>query len=545
MSDLTDQAAAALSQGQMGQAASLARQALNEDPEDAEAKGLLGLVDLRQSKLRTALPMLSEAIQAGAENSELPSALSHVYARMNGTEATLSHLKGLLVHRPTFTALRLVLAQLYYEFDRPEEELAICEDGIAAGDGSSELQLIKGRALIACERPEDAAKVLEALVEQDKSDPTGAYLLGVALRGAGHLKEARDAQLEAMRRVPFYAPSLYLYMRSGRVAEDDPVFAKFDQLETILTGASDDDAGYYHAAMGKAFEDLGRYDEAWTHYAHGARAQKRTLKYQRRNIEGRFERVKALFSAQLIEQFRGLSNSEARPIFIIGMPRSGSTLLERILSAHKDVQGLGELLELEKLSNPWIEKALTGNLDRPELARISETYWESAQHRAGCGDTVLVDKGLHNFFFVGMIHLLFPKATILHTMRDPLDTCFSCFSLRFAKGHTWSNDLGDLAHYYRHYHSLMHHWDEVLPGRVVSVRYEDLATDFETNVRRILDACDLPWDPACLNFHEAGGVVRTASATQVREPVNTKSIGRWQSFEPHLKALKTELAEFQ
>jgi hypothetical protein len=155
-----------------------------------------------------------------------------------------------------------------------------------------------------------------------------------------------------------------------------------------------------------------------------------------------------------------------------------------------------------------------------------------------------VDKGLHNFMHVGLIHLAFPNAVILHTVRDPLDTCFSCFSLRFAKGHGWSNRLDSVAHYYTCYRQMMAHWDRVLPGRVTPVVYEELAGDFETQARALVAACGLEWDPACLDFAQAKRSVRTASSAQVRQGVTQSSIGRWKRFDSHLQPLKEALAAY-
>ena len=540
--DLANRALAAALEGQLAEAARLARDALSTDPQDPAAMAALGLVQARQNKPREATPLLAGAIAGGVAEPHVIRAYGQVYARMNGLEQVFEHLGDLLAAQPDNGALRLALAEARFEHGDAVHAIALCEAGIASGDETPALLLIYGTALRACDRLDDAIAALSRYVELAPHDPDGHYMRGISLLAAGQVPEARQAFQNAMAEQPFHPWSFYSYMRSGRVTDDEPLVAKFDQLEILLRTADDQVASFWQFGMGKAFEDLGRYDDAWAAYVKGGARQAKAERYRRIETEQKLARLKALFSRENLAKLSGLGDPDARPVFIVGMPRSGSTLTEQVLAGHPQMTALGELLELAKLCDPWVERSLP--IEAIPWQDIGQRYLALTAARTEDAATRIVDKGLHNFMHIGFIHVLFPNATILHTVRDPLDTCVSCLSLRFAGGHAWANRTSDMAHYYRQYRELMAHWDDVLPGRVIEARYEDLAHDFEPQARRLIEACGLPWDPACLAFQYRDRAVRTASAAQVRKGIGTSSIGRWKRFETHLGDLKENLADY-
>jgi hypothetical protein len=227
------------------------------------------------------------------------------------------------------------------------------------------------------------------------------------------------------------------------------------------------------------------------------------------------------------------------------MPRSGTTLVEQILASHPLVHGAGELEELNQIVLDHRNAAgqtirypdFVPELSRSDLTGIGERYLTAVRRRAPEGER-MTDKMPSNFFFVGLIHLALPNAKVIHTIRDPLDTCISCFSKLFTHGQHFSYDLGELGRYYKRYERLMAHWRRVLPpGKVLDVRYEDVVADLETQARRILAYCELPWDDRCLSFHETDRPVRTASVTQVRQPIYKSAVGRWREYEEFLGPL--------
>jgi hypothetical protein len=254
------------------------------------------------------------------------------------------------------------------------------------------------------------------------------------------------------------------------------------------------------------------------------------------------DRVRALFTAEFLDAHAGEGDDGARPIFIVGMPRSGSTLIEQILSSHHGVQGLGE------------SPALTEALDRPrayepdqprDFRQLAQDYLANLRARGWRPGARPVDKTLESFLHVGMIHLMFPRAVILHSVRDPIDTCLACFRQLFGPGNETLYDLGQIGAEYVGYRAVMDHWRAVLPGRVIDVSHEALVEDPQAQIRWLVtEACGLDWDPACLGFHRTKRPVRTASVAQVRQPIFTTSLQRWRRYEQHLGPLFEALGPY-
>ncbi len=538
MGETANRALEAYNRGEFGAALSLAQAELSQNSNDAGALGVVGLVRAQGREFKEAVGYLAQAIESGGDLPALPAALFYCQARLNGPVSARQLLSSLLAQRPRFSALRLELVHYHYRAQEHDAELALCTEGLDAGDTSAELGLAHARALLNTNQTEKAVVALAKITAAQPTIPEPYFLLGTGLRSLGRLEEARRAHLQAMEQASFYPRSFYAYMRSRAMDESDPVVARFGEVEKRLASVGDGAATFLHYGMGKAFEDMGRYDEAFAHYERGGRITAKSRSYDRGAVEREFKNVKEFFTAERLSSLKGLGDPEARSIFIVGMPRSGSTLVEQILASHSGVDALGELLDLDRIFRPHLGQLSEDNIPWAELGAAYTTGLAQKTTQPGLRP---VDKGLHNFVLIGFIQILFPNAVILHCERDAMDTCFSCFSLRFANGHAWSNRQSDTAHYYGCYRDLMEHWQKVLPGRIATIRYEDLTTDFEPQVRQLLDACDLPWEPACLAFHETDRTVRTASSAQVRQPVSTGSIGRWKRFEPHLSELKTGL----
>ena len=301
------------------------------------------------------------------------------------------------------------------------------------------------------------------------------------------------------------------------------------------------------ARLEQSLEAQKRYDDAFEAYAEGNRLHYQENPYDLERDIRRLEVTRSYFSAELLERSHAVLEKlppvedERVPVFIVGMPRSGTTLTEQVLASHPDLFGAGELVTLGDLARTvelpppdapdWEEKIL-------DLRRLGREYLERTWKLAPDA-RYITDKMPHNFSNVMLIHLMLPNAKILHVMRDPMDNCFSCYALRFQKGHEYCYDLEMLGRHYQLYRQYMQHWHSVLPpGRILDVRYEDTVADLETQARRILEHVGLPWDPACLNFHETKRSVKTASITQVRQPIYKTSVARWKHFETHLGPLR-------
>jgi tetratricopeptide (TPR) repeat protein len=305
-----------------------------------------------------------------------------------------------------------------------------------------------------------------------------------------------------------------------------------------------------HFALGKAFEQREQYADAFTHYACGNALRRLDDPFDIGQFESRTARIRAFFDAGFFAERGGSGNPSPAPIFIVGLPRSGSTLLEQILASHSRVEGTMELPNILNITRQFDDMVASrdgypetvGTAPAGLLTALGSRYLdETAPLRSGREH--FTDKLPNNFSHVGLIHAILPNAAIIDARRHPMDCCFSTFKQHFAQGQTFSNDLDDLGRYYRCYLSLMDHWDAVLPGKVLHVQHEDLVRDPEANIRRLLDHCGLPFEAACLNFHQTRRSVRTASAEQVRQPLYTSGIGYWRHFEKELQPLRQALGD--
>jgi hypothetical protein len=300
--------------------------------------------------------------------------------------------------------------------------------------------------------------------------------------------------------------------------------------------------------MAKIYEDKQDFASAFSYLQIACSMHKERCGYNRDTQMRLFEFEQTTFTRGLIEQLQECGSDSPRPMFVLGMPRSGSTLVEQVLASHPAITGGGELRFMDVVLRnhaAMVEGGKISSLLRltcDQLPELAETYLSLIAPMAP-QEQMVVDKMPGNFFHIGLIALMFPNAKIIHVKRNPMATCLSCYKQRFLEGHAFSYDLDDLGRYYLAYLDLMEHWRQVLPGRVFEVEYEALTSDFEPQARRLIDYCGLEWDDACLKFHENKRAVRTASLAQVRKPIYTSSVSFWQNYERQLKPLYDILHE--
>ena len=384
-----------------------------------------------------------------------------------------------------------------------------------------------------------------------KPDLADAYNnMGNVLKELGRLADALDAYLEALRLDPNISGVYVNLADSKKFAAGDPHLAAMEALAARSDGLSKTDRMQLDFALGKAYADIKDHARSFKRLHAGNAAKRATVAYDEQATFALFDRIAAAFSRDLIATRSGCGDPSAAPVFVIGMPRSGTTLVEQIIASHPLAYGAGELQTLNDvvltvrgpdgnpLSYPEFVAALDGNALRQIGGRYVALQRELAAKHGGAAAERITDKMPSNYYFAGLIHLALPNATIIHTVRDPVDTCLSCFSKLFAAEQNHTYDLGELGRHYKRYERLMAHWRAVLPGgRMLEVRYEDVVADLESQARRIIAHCGLPWDDRCLSFHETDRPVRTASATQVRQPIYSSAVGRWRVYEPHLGPL--------
>ncbi|HMB58780.1 MAG TPA: sulfotransferase [Xanthomonadales bacterium] len=370
------------------------------------------------------------------------------------------------------------------------------------------------------------------------------------LKTLGSQEESLESYRAAIRTKPDFG-EVYWSMANLKVFQFQPaeVQAMEEQLaRDDLTASAEI---HFRFALGKAYEDLKDYDKAWNYYHTGNQLQRQQVYHDPQEMHARHQDIFETFSAEFLSGQSGHGCEAPDPIFIVGLPRSGSTLVEQILSSHPMVEGTAELPNLSKIATT-IGRYRSDGLRYPLAARkLAPRDWlaygqqyidETRRHRV-LGKPFFTDKLPNNFPQIGFAHLALPNAKIINTRRHPLDSCLGAYKQLFGKGQNFTYDIDDLADYYRAYCDMMDHWQAVLPEKVLDVHYEDTVLKLEEQVHRILDHCGLPFDEACLKFYENPRAVRTASSEQVRQPIYTGSLGKWRKYEAHLDEWKKSLGD--
>lgn len=312
----------------------------------------------------------------------------------------------------------------------------------------------------------------------------------------------------------------------------------------------DVDQSQLHFALARAFEQRKDYSAAFEHYATANARRRKTVPYDIGVFENKSLRVRRFFDHEFFARHRTAGLADASPIFVVGLPRSGSTLIEQILASHSQVEGTFELPNILGIVREFDHADAKHDAYPEEVGKVPTELFTALGHRyinetssLRTGRRHFIDKMPNNFSHVGLIHAMLPRAVVIDARRHPLDTCFSAFKQFFAEGQSFSYSLDDLGRYYRCYLQLMDHWDDMLPGRVLRVQYEHLVRDPETTIRSLLAHCGLTFEPACLAFHETQRAVRTASSEQVRQPIYTSGLGYWKHFERQLEPLRASLGD--
>lgn len=475
--------------------------------------------------------------------SEIPARLNLSAIQMEGAryEEAVPNLLAVRDLMPEAPSVRARLAHALTLGGRHEEALAEAEAGLRLDPNSSELHHYLGLALRGLSRHAEALEHFRlALARQPENVPLLLSAGNTELE-LGEIEPAARTFAKLMQLAPLHGSHHRSYSQAHRYLPDDP---HIQVMEDILAERQIrvKDTIEFRFALGKAYDDAGSYAEAYRNYAVGNLIKRMTTEFD----EGPFERLAAAMLGFRADKVSAASRADSdRPVFIVGMPRSGTTLVEQILSAHPLVAGLGERNDWQLLldaAKPSMSEML-GSLTSDWLTELGTGYLESTRGDAG-GALRSVDKMPSNFFYAGLIHLALPNAKIIHMRRDPLDTCLSCFFQLFTESLTFSYDLGELGRFYRRYRTVMEHWRSVLPMHaMLDVDYEAVVGDPEGQTRRILDFVGLAWDDACLQFHSRKSTVLTASVAQVRRPIYRSSIGRREGYEAYLGPLIREIGD--
>ncbi len=526
------------------------RQAIATDPNYLEAINNLGGMLVKEDCPEEALDVLAGALQLNPEYGLAHFNVGCAFNALERFDAALPHLMKALRLIPDYPDALLAIAKAYQGTRNfAEAEHAIRRALELDTDKKAEAHSLLGS--IYAEMGE-TARAGASFAEALKIDPE----LGGALLGTGNLSmEAGDidmAEQQFEKALAISQNKLYAYCRLVKVKKiraGDQNMAALVAMSEQAGKLTEIQLRTLHFALGKCYDDIGDAAQAFYHFREGGRMKRKQMTYDSVANSREADRIIATWDQETLARLRIGGGTSALPIFVLGMPRSGTTLTEQIIASHPDVYGAGELPDMMKIAQrttvsgdhyPENIAGLTPEL----LAAWGEDYVAGLQGRAPAARRI-TDKMPGNFTFIGLINAMLPSARIIHVSRNPVDNCLSCFTNQFNHDSLpYTYDLVELGRYYTNYARLMAHWRRVLPeGAFLDVRYEDLVADNEAQARRLIAYCGLEWNDACLESHKTKRSVRTASVTRVRQPIYTSSVERWRKYEEFLKPLLDELGD--
>ncbi len=453
-----------------------------------------------------------------------------------------------LEHNPEHPVARGNLGAALLDQGRAEEALTQLSRAVAIQPDYAIAHANLGNALRELGRPEEAIGHYERAIQLQPDQAAAHANLGGARQDQGRLEEAVAAYERAIAIQPDCAEAHFNLSTCKKYTD----IHETEALQTLLaTDIDDNDRIFLHFALGKALSDLKNDAEAFHHYQQGNRRKRTTIQFDISDSEKTFKRFQHTFDATFFESRQDHGCPDDTPIFILGMPRSGSTLIEQILASHPRVHGAGELpfikqILMQRMSSRRLAMVpyTVSRLKAPDSTELGRAYIEKIRKK-NASARFITDKMPENFLFIGAIRLLLPRARIIHSVRSPEDTCLSIFRTRFSDQHDYAYDLTELGRYYRLYQGMMRHWKRLFPDVIHDCHYERLTRDPNGEIRKLLAFCGLDFDEKCLKFHQSGRNVSTASNYQVRQPLYTSSIAGWKRFEKQLQPLIKALEDPQ
>jgi Flp pilus assembly protein TadD len=500
--------------GRLEEAERLYRRVLRHNPRNVDAMRLLALIDIGAGRETEAESLLQQAIAAA----------------------------------PDFLAALLDLGRLRKDQDRFGDALQCFDRALALDPANPQTLFLRAATLAPAAFTNEAIEAYRQCLKLRPGHMGAMIGLGHMYKAVGRYEDAVASYDACIRQHPELGESYWSLANLKTYRFEDAQIAEMERRAGAGGLTAQSEANFLYA-LGKAYEDRKSYERAWHFYHAGATKQRAEVAYDPVQTETMNDRLIRAFPAELFETHRGAGNRDSAPIFIVGLPRSGSTLLEQILASHRQVEGTSELPYVGRIAM-WLNRKRAQGVHYPESVRdlrtqdfevLGSQYLEYSRLHRRAGSPHFIDKMPNNFPNVGLIALMLPNAKIIDARRHPLDACVSCYRQLFAKGQNFTYDLLEIGEYYLQYQRMMDHWAQVLPGRVLTVQYEEVVTDFEPQVRRLLEFCGLEWDDACLRFYESERTVRTPSAEQVRQPIYDRSVGQWRRYEPWLGELLTTL----
>jgi tetratricopeptide (TPR) repeat protein len=531
-----------------GKDADLAFKAFFEkDPEKGAIA--IGAEHLRAGRETEAIQCFHQTLKDNPDNVDAMRFLASIYLKQlkkrGDAEALLERATQL---EPGFTQAWLDLGQVYLKRAKRMEAIEAFTQATVLEPENGNAWARLASTFSSAGYPEQAAEAYRKALTLVPSVAGYHMGYGHVLKTLGDQPASLRSYREAIRLKPDFG-EVYWSMANLKIFkfEDAEVEAMEGQLEnTELSEVKD---VHFRFALGKVYEDCKDYDKAWTYYHSGNERQRQLVEHDPVANSIRQDAVRSYFTRDLLSKAEGNGYADEGPIFIVGLGRSGSTLIEQILASHSQVEGTEELSVLGRLSDSIgryrpDEKQYPEILDTfrpPDWRALGLEYLEGAKRYRMTDKPIFTDKLPNNFPFVGLLHLILPNAKIINARRHPLDACLGNYKQLFGRGQNFTYDIFDLGDYYKEYCQTMDHWNEVLPGKVLDVHYEEVVTDLEGQVRRILKHCGLEFEEQCVHFHKTERAIKTASSEQVRQPIYTGALGKWRDYESHLGEWKDTL----
>ena len=530
-------------QGRLDEAISILHRAITLNPQNPLAYYNMGNALSEKGRLEEAIISFRQAVTLKPDYSKAYFALGktlHEQGKLDEAEASFRHLLKL---NPGDIVAYNNLGNILTEQNKLEEAIACYKKALALRSDDAVTYFNLGNIYKEQRNYDSAIDYLQQAIKLKANFPEVYHALGVIFKELGKFDDAITNFRHALSLKHDYARS---YLGLSSIVK----FTEFDDTIRLMENLynkkelSGDDRVYLGFALGKVFEDLKDYDKSFNYIFEANKLKRKTYEYSFQKDRDFFEKEKKYFSHDFFAANQDVGNPDKLPIFILGMPRSGTTLVEQILASHKLVFGAGELHLLHNLINSFCSNndikqfpECLLDFDRNMFARMGGEYIRQIR-KLSCEAAYITDKMPHNFLYVGLIKTILPNSKVIHCIRDPMDNCFSIFKNNFEGEHKYAYDLVELGQYYNLYSDLMAHWEKVLPGFMYTLSYEKLVADQQNQIKKLIDFCGLPWSETCLAFHKTERRVSTASSAQVRQPVYRDSVKLWRRYERQLKPLK-------
>jgi tetratricopeptide (TPR) repeat protein len=537
--------------GDLAGADTLYRQVLEIEPARAEALALLALACHQRNDLPRAETWYRRALAVQPGDAESHFRLGMVLMGLARPDDALLHFRDAVRLRPDSPDTWNNLGNVLFLQGRAADAIPCYREALRLRPNYAEACQNLGNALREDDHLAEGLACYREAVRLRPDHAKSHMNLAASLLETGNTKEAEGHLRECLRLDPGAPRVLSTLVANDLYSDVDP---GPDELRSRLADPKlpPEDVSHLHFTIARLLDRAGRHEEAFRHFKESSRIRRDLVRGTRDAFDAAensrlVDRLVALFTPDWFERRRGFGVDTEEPVFIVGMPRSGSSLVEQILSHHPDAAGVGELRDLPRMvdglanrlgSSEPFPTCLSG-VEPATAQALAGEYLTRVRQLAGPAKRI-TDKQLVNFFYLGFMALLFPRARVVHCRRDPLDTCVSAF-MQIFRGMSFTLDLEDLGHYYRDYERLMAHWRAVRPLPVFEVVYEELVADIETGSRQLVDFCGLPWDERCLRFYENPRAVRTVSKLQVRKPIYNSSVGRWRRYGDQLDPLRKAL----